>query len=175
MRETPSRKQLTIIALIVAGVLLAVPLGFFIYKQAQQSKTAEEQKPLIGESRVDPVSGETLTESTRSHDSASKVTTLVGFNNLLDVGLGMEQYDQLEEKFMLLGDQRGAPISRASMYKNSGEKTYEDRGESRIWQIKFNMQLDEKEDYAATIEYTSLSEMTLKVFNKDRTELLYTL
>lgn len=169
------QKKPVIIGLAVAAIVILIPVILLVMNQSKQSQVIEQEKPLVGVDHVDPVSGETYTTSTRQHDSGEKAINMLGFSQLIDAGLGMDQYGQFEQKISLLSSKLPEQATTISMYKGSAENTYEDRGESRIRMFNFKMQINQKDDYAASIEYTSLDDMTLKIYNADRTKLLYTL
>lgn len=162
-----TKKQRTGI-IVVACLVVIVPIVWYVISSRTQQQILEREQPLVGVDRVDPVSGETITESTRNHESDKGIAVL-GATQLFEKGFGMNQYAQLEAAFSTLTSLYTEPITLISFYKDSAGTEMID-GE---WVYVAKAQINEKFDHIFIVKYTTLSSITLEVYDAERKEMLY--
>lgn len=164
-----TKKQRIGIITIIA-LLILIPVVWFIVHTMNQQATIKQEQPLVGTDYVDPVSGETVTRSTREHDGGQKDMTILGSSQLFDKGFSFDQYNQLEDALQKLRLKYSESITQISFYKDSA-KTEQINGD---WAYVVKAQINQKYDHVFAITYASLSSVTLEVYDKDQKKLLYT-
>lgn len=160
-----TKKQLSIIAAVIVTLFIVVPVVLFTINKKSSEKTIEAETPLVGVDRVDPVSGETITESTRTHESDTDFA-IIGATQLLDIGFSMSQYQQLENAFETLQETYGEDIKMVSFYKDSAQTVRIDDA----WVYKAKIQINEEFDHGVYIKYENLQSVTLEIYDTEYKE-----
>ena len=148
-------------------IILAV-IGFIT--QLQSDATNPDEKGY-----VDPGSGEIIKSDKspqRTEEELKNAVIFPGFSQLLNRGLSPEQVQAVQSMFIAYSLENNKQFKEVSLQVDSVRHILP-QGNSRIHMLTFDVVTNRTDKYYTTVEYSSTDTATLKLYESDKTTLLF--
>lgn len=130
-----------------------------------------------GGQHVDPFSHETVSnpsgKAKDQYGTPSDTPVYLGFDKLLDYGLGSDQLKNVETAFYTYSQAQTTQIGQVSIDVDHISTQHDPNNPNSLFDINFNVQFDEKNIYKAKVEYSGLDDVRLYLTDSKTGKIIY--
>jgi hypothetical protein len=167
-----NRKKLTIAIVIFISLSLAAVIVAVIIKSTQP-----QLEKRVSTTTTDPVSGEQVIKGTNtgvaSPDATPNTPTYLGFSNLVDRGVSIQQVEIIKAALTSYSLNNKAIFTQVSLNKDNINRVMPSSPDDPS-ELTFPIVVNNKDNYFVSASYSTPDTMTTKLYKSDQTTLLFT-